>query len=185
MLKSYIYSSNKLKKFIAYILLTLFLYNLVGYYPAFILMRKLVKEEMELRIKNPNNKDELTEFIFTQTEYDNLSRPGSKEIIVQGQLYDIVDQKADDKGNISVYCINDKKETILRANLEEQIEKNSGTTTPSKNNANILKLLSNTNIPVNKIIYFLPEEKRKFDSGLKFRKISFFKKDPTPPPEMV
>ena len=102
-----------LKRSLALIILVAFLFNLMGYYPYFVVLQYHIKNQIKSQIRENLDKDILIEISFNKSKNEQPTwvRQG-KELIYGGKYYDIVSVLR--KGSISVfYCIDDKKETCL------------------------------------------------------------------------
>ena len=138
-----------MKKTLPIILLSIFLFNVAGYYFAFKIEQIQIKEEMESEIKSGLNTADLTKITFSKTDLASIEWiEDNKEMRYNNALYDVV--KSDETSTtLSFYCINDSKEQSLIADLENHInthviannktEKNS-----KKSTDNITKLYFST-----------------------------------------
>ncbi len=129
----------QVKKTFCVILLLIFLFNLVGYYVFFEVRRAQIKEEITTSIKKITPESKLHRITLSNTELSAINwKEKNKEFYFKGELYDIV--KKEITGNNTVfYCINDKKEKTLYAQLEKIINE-TGNSENSKNSDSGLDL---------------------------------------------
>ncbi len=167
---------------ISYILLVIFVYSIIGYYPIFILMQNSVKEEMKERIKNVIPSEEMIIFNFNETDYMDLVWEDDNEFRYKGDMYDVIRIVKSENNNIRVYCIDDKKETKLLADFEKQTQNNS---TDGQQKQNIVKLFTSFYLLVKESNSFIPD--KLVLSAFDFKKsfISFIGDIPAPPPKSV
>jgi len=100
---------NLLKRFISFILLFVFIYNIGGYYIWF----KLEQYNIQSEIRNDSHKKALTLISIPLNDKSCITwTEENKEFIYHGEMYDIVKTKI--INNVKYYyCINDKKEKQL------------------------------------------------------------------------
>lgn len=124
-----------MKKVVSIFLLSIFLFNTVGYYVFFKIAQHQIKSEIKKEIKLNLNPSELTAIHFSLSEIENIHwLKKGKEFIYNNQMFDIVKRTSDD-GIVTFYCINDKQEKKLFENLEEQILKQIEQNKNSKSNS--------------------------------------------------
>jgi hypothetical protein len=117
-----------MKRFAGIVLLMLMGYNLIGYFPAFYTMQQNVKREMRSALRIRQNRNELTTLSFAlqngkvnDADFEQLEED---EFSYKGEMYDVV--RTEKTGNtITFYCLNDKKESRLFADLQQFIKQNS------------------------------------------------------------
>lgn len=109
------------KKAFSFVLLAIFLFNIVGYFIAFKIVQHQVRSEVKTAIKQTLTTNQLTVIEIYKTEQNQLIwEENNKEFYYKGELYDIV--KTEEKTeSIIYYCINDVQEEKLFANLEEHV----------------------------------------------------------------
>lgn len=126
---------------VSIIALSLF-YQVFGYFIVFNVNALMCKKEMKRSIKAGLKENEMLVFLFSTKEFTNLSWLNKKEFVIENTMYDVVKTSPIGKDSIKVYCINDKKETELFANLSNQIDQNSDLTASGKPISKVLlKLL--------------------------------------------
>lgn len=171
----------KMKQIFSGILLVLFLYGVLAYYPVFLWMQGNVRTEMALQIRTVDENEKYIVFCLSEKEYAALSHANADEITISGNLFDVAKKGTDGKGNVLLYCLSDKNESELFSRLDKQSQKNSD----EKNGQNILKILLTEYIPSSEFFAFnFPEKIIHFS---KFRiALSCFPADIfIPPPEIV
>jgi hypothetical protein len=114
-----------MRKFLSLVLCLVILFNVSGYYIAFKIMHIQARKEMKAYIKNNLDEDELEIIMISDSEISSASSSfrfiKKNEFTYKGKLYDIVHQKIEGS-NTTFYCINDKKEEKLFANLDDHIK---------------------------------------------------------------
>ena len=104
-----------MKKIISYIILLLFVFTTSGYYLLFKHIKHEIHHEVEQKIKNGIDKNELTVFIFLTDEENSIHWiKKNKEFTVNGEMYDVVEIKIKNNKKY-IYCLNDIKEKQLIA----------------------------------------------------------------------
>lgn len=108
-----------MKKFISFLLLCVFTFQICGFFIEFKALQFRVKKEIKQTIKKGVPESELVSFNLTQigTHPEFKWEKEHKEFWYKGSLYDIVSQHT----NI-VKCIDDHQETTLFKNLEIKIK---------------------------------------------------------------
>jgi hypothetical protein len=108
-----------MKRIASAILLSLFLYNIVGYYFSYSVLNWENSSQMSLNIKSSNNLETLQ---IKKSELNNVIF-SDNEMSYQGEIYDV--KKISSNGDyILVQCLHDKKEETLFADLDKQIQNN-------------------------------------------------------------
>ncbi|MGB3947378.1 MAG: hypothetical protein WBM13_05320 [Bacteroidia bacterium] len=109
------------KKAFSFVLLAIFLFNIVGYFIAFKIVQHKVRSEVKTAIKQTLTANQLTVIEIYKTGQNQLIwKEKNKEFYYKGELYDIV--KTEEKTeSIIYYCINDKQEEQLFEHLEEHV----------------------------------------------------------------
>ena len=133
------------QKIASVFLLLIFAYNLTGHYFIFEAQQYHIKKEVKRKIKNSVSENELIILSFhpSSKEYNTIEWMGNHEFRYKGQMYDIVRQSIHADGTIKYYCINDKQEKELFANLDEHIKNHiNDNETSEKNSKNISKKLT-------------------------------------------
>jgi hypothetical protein len=113
-----------MKKAIAILFLTLYAYNLAGYYVVFKTLQVQVRGEMRDRIKRSLDERELTLISVPRTEKDGLHWIDDHEFRHRGSMYDIV-RTFSRNDTIHYLCINDKYEEQLFEGLDLHVSNES------------------------------------------------------------
>ena len=118
----FILSSVYLRKIIAIVLLFIFLFNIMGYYAVFEIMRRQVRLEMKEKMASSAK-------IVTILEIPDEISPGQfhwvhkEEFIYQGKMYDLI--KKEKLPNSTLYfCIHDHAEEKLLAGFQKNLDPN-------------------------------------------------------------
>jgi hypothetical protein len=108
-----------LKKLLAFLLISIFLYSQVGYFVAFKIRQAEVRREMKRKIKNSVPQNELAVIKVKKSEHLDWVKEG-KEFRHKGSLYDIV--RFEMQEDLIIYhCVNDVQEQELFARLDEHV----------------------------------------------------------------
>ena len=108
-----------MKKLLAIILTGIFLFNTCGYYFAFLMKEKELKEEMKHLIHSGFFSDQYETLVLNDLVKDHdFHWIDNKEFRYHGKLFDIIDSQVE--GNVVILrCINDKKEDCLISRHEQ------------------------------------------------------------------
>ena len=122
-----------MKKIATLFLLSIFLFNTAGYFIAFKVFQYQIQKEIKAEIKQQIDPSELTTIIIDKKNIEKIDwvKKG-KEMFYEGGLYDVV-RSTEDAASIIYFCINDKKEELLFANLEDHINTHIATNNSTKN----------------------------------------------------
>jgi len=109
------------KRIASTLLLSIFLYNIVGYYFSFSVLdlqnRSLIEKLMQ-------NESTLQTLRIHKSEIKNIVfQDDDQEMSYNGEMYDIKD-RSQDGDYIVFHCINDKNESELIANLDKHVQNN-------------------------------------------------------------
>jgi len=119
--------SFQMKKLVSVILLILFLFNSAGYYLVFKINQNKIRSQIKTEIKLSLNTNELKKITFSFFEIKSINWvKENKEFIYKNNMYDVVKSEKTDTG-VTFYCIDDKQEKELFANLDEHINTHSAT----------------------------------------------------------
>lgn len=130
-----------MKSTISLFLLIIFLFNTMGYVVVFKISQNQIRKEVKREIKMKLKESELQTIVFNKSELSTINWVKSdKEFIHHDELFDIV-RISETARTITYYCINDKQEKQLFANLDEHVNKHISNTKSSKKNT--LKLVDN------------------------------------------
>ena len=122
-----------MKRIASIFVLSIFLFNIIGYYVLFSLLNLENKEEMGLVLQNGTSletirihKSELANIVF---------KDGDKEISIKGEMYDV--KTTSTEGDYIVFhCLKDKKETKLLTALDKEVNYNSNSNPASEKKPN-------------------------------------------------
>ena len=140
-----------MKKLGAIFLLSIFVFNTMGYLIAFKVAQTQAKEEMKANIENGILTGILSAFTFPKSDLAALNSVKAEEIQIEGAYYDIISTQ-ESTSSITFYCLNDKMETGLLSSLTQHIDANISSK-PLKNESgkklfeNIVKLFFSSEIP--------------------------------------
>jgi len=114
-----------LKKLVSITVLSIFLFNLGGFFIVFNFQQVAIRKEIKKQIKEGVPEDELTIITQTSENFDEIVwiKP-KKEFTYKGTMYDVVRKTVEDNGDITYHCINDTQETTLFVNLDNLVKKN-------------------------------------------------------------
>lgn len=136
-----------MKRFSAFLLLLVMIYNIAGYYMIVKVMRSQLKKQVTMIRLNMQAFPELK---IVKESKKSLSSGKSNLVFVQtnefklyGEMYDIISMVEQEDG-IWFYCVKDKQEDKLLACLQQLIDE----TATSKNGKQILKSLLKDYIPL-------------------------------------
>src|ERR1035437_7025172 len=121
------------RRTVSLLLLSIFLYNIIGYYFSFSVLDLQNRYEMSRLVRNEKN---LQTIRIHQSEIKNIVfGEDEKEMSYNGEMYDIKDRSQD--GDCMVFhCMNDKNETKLLTNLDKHIQNNIDTKSSSEKKQN-------------------------------------------------
>ncbi|MCB0457505.1 MAG: hypothetical protein KDC91_07150 [Flavobacteriaceae bacterium] len=112
-----------MKKSLAILLLFLFLFKLGGYLLLHNFQQAQIRREIKTAIKQGVPDNELTLIEVSGKNSELLTWKDKHEFWYQGALYDVVKIEETSKGTVKYHCINDTKETLLFANLDDLVKK--------------------------------------------------------------
>lgn len=130
-----------MRKTIQYILLFIFIWQIVGFVSYFEISHYKLKKEIKLLLKQGVPDDELVFFEFTDAEMSDLIWLKKNEFDLNGNLFDVVRKSKTQDGINHLECISDKQETILFARLNQTISQNLGDENRQTPISNWMKLL--------------------------------------------
>ena len=117
-----------MKKIFVIILISIFTFNLAGYWGIFLTLKNNIKKDIRNLISTKVPDEKLCLVVLSlKSYYDKSSEikwiEQNKEFRYKNSMYDVVRIKVKNN-NIYFYCINDKKEAELFASLYQFVEKN-------------------------------------------------------------
>lgn len=110
-----------------------------------------VRQGIKQQLKQGVPENELTRITITGKNKHQPEWENDKEFRYEGVMYDVVKKEIPDNNTIIYYCITDKAETTLFADLDEEVKKSMHTKN-NRNNAlkNLYKILSDIYSPIQK-----------------------------------
>lgn len=130
-----------MKKTLTLFLLSIFLFNTIGYFLVYKVAQYQLKDEVKLEIKSGIDSDELKILTINKNDLKNIEwLESNKEMRYNKQLYDIV-KSTETSSAITFYCINDIKEESLIANLDEHINTHIAANKPVQNQKKIVDIV--------------------------------------------
>jgi hypothetical protein len=112
-----------LKKAAAIFLLSIFVFDLVGYFPLYRLVQNEIRREVKHHLENGIPEEDLVHIavpVSRTADMDWVRK--DKEFRLNGMMYDVV--RTETTGDlISYYCLNDKQETRLFEGLDKLVQK--------------------------------------------------------------
>jgi hypothetical protein len=174
-----------LKKVLAYLFVTIFLFNSVGYFIAFKIEQCEIKTEVLSALNSGINLDGLAVLTISKT---NLSKiewlESGREMCYNGELYDIF-KSSETETSVTYYCMDDSKETTLFSDLIEHVNthvlSNTSHNNSKKTISHIVKLYFSDS---KQLAYSTIENIRDFQTcNLIFSSTTLEKE--SPPPQLV
>jgi hypothetical protein len=104
-------------------LLTCFSLTFAGYHLVFYLQRAALKSEMKAFLRSQETHRDIVQISFTEEELSQLEWEGDDEFFFNGEMYDVIQKKADGNKTI-IFCISDKKETALLNEYQKTHKRN-------------------------------------------------------------
>lgn len=174
-----------MKKVISVLVLCLMLYNIMGYYIAYLALKSEAKMEMKLKKRRADFDEELTVIKLSLKNGDiddkEFSFISEDEFIYKGEMYDMTGSEIKD-GFIYFTCVNDKKEDSINLALSKHIEDNFDNSMQQKKMSAIVKNLIKQGIPQENSVQNL----KIFESGNNYNQQEFYTAriiyDVSPPP---
>lgn len=133
-----------MKKILSIFLLSVFLFDLFGYFPLFKIAQYKIQKEVKKLLKGSIPENEQVVITVLSKKINNLDwEKEGKEFRYNGTMYDVI--KTETKGKFVYYhCINDKQETQLFVHLEDLVNQqmNNDKSPIGKTAKNIAKMFS-------------------------------------------
>ncbi len=114
-----------MRKIFSISFLIVFLFNIMGYYPVFLLRQQNIRNELTHIINHNIASGILTVLSFEKSQINSLQWLKKNEFSYKGDMYDIVLKEIGQDGKIYYYCFLDKKEKHLLVQLEKHVSRNS------------------------------------------------------------
>ncbi len=179
-----------MKKCVSILILALMLYNIMGYYLAYLAMVQQTKEEMRETL---TDNDETQDLIVVKVPYVNgkieekdFELIDEDEFRYEGKMYDIARTEIKDNA-IYFYCLNDKKEDAIDLALVKHIQNNvnDNSATGKKSNS-ILKNLIKIYLPITGLSgSFSSSENDNSYAGRTFQTLTTVFDVASPPPRFI
>lgn len=176
---------SRLKQFLSYILLAIFVFSTVGNCLIFLWMQIEVKIEMKNRIASSILEKDLSIFTFNMTDYQDLTYEDDNEFRYKSTMYDVVKIIKNNNGNICINCINGEKETKFIAEFEKQTQTNSSNSAERQQRQPQLKLISYYFLLTNTDFSFAFHKSILLIQNFQPFYIPFLVEIPSPPPKSV
>lgn len=128
-----------MKRIITLLLLALLCYNYIGYYIIFYLQNEKAEKEFEQYINRGDYlEEELTLFKIPVNQYSQSSQSNFNRVEGDfkhnGKFYEMVKQRLKND-TIYIYCLDDEKQALLYANLEDHVRTHIVDSKGTKSNA--------------------------------------------------
>jgi len=156
-----------------------------GFYPIFVTLQLLTRQEIKMRIKQGIPEDEIHKIAFGANEKINWVKEG-KEFRLNNEMFDIVRQEVVN-GQEIFYCINDKEEEKLFANLDELVKRQMEDENSSAGNATrlLLQIFSQTYIAAEPFMLSVIAITSKVSFHYEYNLMSVILETDVPPPDLV
>lgn len=162
-----------------------FLFNLIGHYPVFLIRQKAIHDDLSNLINQGIAEATLTVLSFDKQDINALKWIRKNEFRFMDKMYDVVYREICTDGRTRFYCIIDTKEKELIVNFEKHINQNMENLAGNeKNEQNLNKNLIKEYFPPDKVSsYTSVVNKLKYD-WFTFSLISVTPETKTPPPKI-
>jgi hypothetical protein len=111
------------RKVFSLILLFIFLLNIIGFYPIFLIKQQLLKKDLRLLMNQTVIHNKTVILTFNLKENRKLKWINNNEFFYEGNLYDVLQQRTEIDGTVYYSCFNDSKEKRLIVQLDEEINR--------------------------------------------------------------
>ncbi len=140
-------SLSRYKTIFSLLFTGIFLFNVLGYYPLFLLKEYRIEQEFKKDLSQHLNTKDFT-FIKIDKDNNEVKWVGDDELWYQGNLYDVI-VKNKVGNSLEIYCINDKQETCLYEKLNQHVKSNANESSSSDtpNKANVKSMIDNCVVP--------------------------------------
>jgi hypothetical protein len=131
-----------MKKTISILFLFVFVYNMAGFLIVFKVEQYAGKSAMKEYVKNNIANSELEKVVISNAAIASTTSgfrylDNNEEFYYNGRLYDIA-RSGSDGVNTVFYCINDKNEERILANIDEHFQRNTDQNLPGKSQSSKL-----------------------------------------------
>ncbi|MCW3070529.1 MAG: hypothetical protein JWO44_419 [Bacteroidetes bacterium] len=110
-----------MKKAAAIFLLSIFLFNTMGYFIAFKISQLQIKEAIREDIENGILHNSVSTLVIENSKMASLNWLEDDEFEYNNERYDVL-HKSSNGGSTTLYCINDSKESVLFSNMDEHVK---------------------------------------------------------------
>ena len=134
---------TSMKKIVAFLLLTAFFLNIIGYHFLFQIQQHSLKVNMKeyLSLKDIQSAIELNFSLSDKSAFSKLEWEDEKEFRMNGELYDVI-EKRKENGKLIIVCIKDKKETHLVSNYDKLNKEAQGDLSSKSKSTILLNLIA-------------------------------------------
>jgi len=165
------------------------IFNMAGIFIVFKVEQAYVRREIKHQIKSGIPENVLHSFVYSKKEYEQLDWVRKDiEFRLNNEMFDIVRSEIKDD-TVLLYCVNDKEETILFAQLDEMIKNKTEQESNSSQNSSgkLIKFfkLFNCILPQIENKCISEEAAQNRYSELIFHYLSPFINVSSPPPDTV
>ena len=180
-----------MKRFFSILLLSVFLFNVVGYYPVFWGLKYRARMEMNQRLddENYNAEETVTIKIPLTVPYNTFGQDyermtGSFEH--HGEFFNLIKQKLE-KDTLYIVCIKDRKEKQLHAAMTDFIKLSTDIPTSSQQTLKLLSGLIKDYIPATSAVLTQDRKAQSLTFGAtpNFDLLTNNLPVPTPPPDLL
>lgn len=109
-----------MKKIAVIFFLTIIGLNIIGFFPLFKILQYQIRQEVKIKIKKRLAEKEMYKISFSERDKIDWIQAGV-EFRYHNQMFDIVKQEKEN-GRMVYWCINDKEESQLFANLDTLVK---------------------------------------------------------------
>jgi hypothetical protein len=106
------------------LLLCIFLFNLIGYYPIFLIRQKGIIKRISVLSAQDSEARNLVVFRFNKYELASLKWLKKNEFSFKGGMYDVVKREMNIDGSEDLFCFFDRDEVNLLAGLKVHVDRN-------------------------------------------------------------
>jgi hypothetical protein len=112
------------RKILSILFLFVFLLNIIGFYPVFIIKQLKIKKDLQVLMKQTFLQKNKIILSFNQKDNAELKWMTKNEFLYDGNLYDVIERSTEASGIVHYSCINDGREKKLVTQLEKEIDRN-------------------------------------------------------------
>jgi hypothetical protein len=124
------------RKLLSILFLGVFLFNIIGYYPVYLLRQSDIRNEVAKFFEQNFSKGELVVLSFDAAESRSLIWTDKNEFRYKGEMFDVMMKKTDSDGRLYFYCYSDQKEKKLEAGLDRHVNSQTERNTGNKQDKN-------------------------------------------------